>query len=67
MLTLSLNYLILTFLFYNLISHITVAVKELSGDEYLLRLSMISALQGLLKVSIKLTMKVKYFYFPVSY
>ena len=42
--------LILIFLIF-LSYYFTVAVKELSGDEYLLRLSMISALQGFLKVS----------------
>ena len=42
--------------------YFTVAVKELSGDEYLLRLSMISALQGLLKVSENLSEKLHLFF-----
>ena len=44
------DYLILIFFLISFF-YFTVAVKELSGDEYLLRLSMISALQGFLKVS----------------
>jgi hypothetical protein len=64
-LILSLDCFILTFLFYYLFYHLTVAVKELSGDEYLLRLSMISALQGLLKVSLNLSVNATCFILSV--
>ncbi len=61
----SLYYFILTFPLHNLFYHLTAAVKELSGDEYLLRLSMISALQGLLKVSLNISIKTTYFILSV--